>query len=290
MRNVRGKRQGLWVFTAFCIFLVNFMIVFSFVLQPELSKFVTNEDGYLQNLSTTFVSNASSKLSYGNYLFVPLKKRNIEDSYYVYEKIENGLNLITIVSKESVDEWLKDFNSEEGGMPMEVSTQLFKDMVLRQTVLLPNDFLIELPNSVDDIPITMIGSLSEEDSAQGFYSAFSSGVFEINRLPNQLQVIGKGAFQHALMRETLTLPSSVVRIEDSAFEFSEFIGTLTLPVNLQYIGKNAFANSRFNGELIVPASVEEIGENAFARASFSKTTIPDGVKVGANAFASPQPE
>ena len=92
-------------------------------------------------------------------------------------------------------------------------------------------------------------------------------------IPDDVEVIGRSAFQGAGDGGNLVIPNSVTSIDEYAFHYCNFSGTITLSDSLRYIGMNAFSESNFSGSLSLPNSVTEIGAAAFADCGLSGDLI-----------------
>ena len=120
-------------------------------------------------------------------------------------------------------------------------------------------------------------------------------------IPEGVEVIAYGAFQHCKGLETIdfpqsvksietaafsctglkhiTLPDSITTIESATFEGCEQLESVTLPKNLKAIRMMAFAKCASLKAIDIPAGVEEISNNTFEDCP-SLTTIrfPEGSK------------
>ena len=92
-------------------------------------------------------------------------------------------------------------------------------------------------------------------------------------IPDDVEVIGRSAFQGAGDGGDLVIPNSVTSIDEYAFHYCNFSGTITLSDSLRYIGTNAFSVCNFSGSLSLPNSVTEIGAAAFADCGLSGDLI-----------------
>lgn len=92
-------------------------------------------------------------------------------------------------------------------------------------------------------------------------------------IPDDVEAIGRSAFQGVGDGGNLVIPNSVISIDSYAFYECEFSGTLTLSDSLRFIGGWAFCYSHFTGSLTLPDSVTEIGGGAFAHCGLSGELI-----------------
>lgn len=88
--------------------------------------------------------------------------------------------------------------------------------------------------------------------------------------PDNMTVIGDGAFNKTCLTGSLTIPEGVKYIGDGAFGQYEapygchLTGTLYLPSTLEYVGNSAFEGTSFTGDLVLPESLTHIGVNGFS--------------------------
>lgn len=111
--------------------------------------------------------------------------------------------------------------------------------------------------------------------------AFYNTELESVTFPDNLEIIGPGAFEKCSQLSISDIPDSVKEIRDKAFyECINLCNKLTLPSNLQLLGKNAF-NSCFITSLEINCpNLEELGKYCFSYCpELSKVNIEYGVKV-----------
>ncbi|MET0979638.1 MAG: leucine-rich repeat protein, partial [Candidatus Saccharimonadales bacterium] len=122
---------------------------------------------------------------------------------------------------------------------------------------------IDIPQSLDGIPITKIGD-----------AAFTSKQLSSIVIPDGVTSIGSEAFSYNRLT-SLTIPNSVTSIGDFAVS-SNRLSSLTIPNSVTTIGSGAFfANSIAN--LIVPDSVTSVGDFAFESNQLTSLTLGCGV-------------
>ena len=155
---------------------------------------------------------------------------------------------------------------------------------------------------VDDLYITKDGTLLSYTGKAGNIT-----------IPQNVKIIGVGAFNYCRTLEKVTLPEGLIEIGESAFECcydtndidkcweinipetvsvigdSAFcmanIDSITLPKNLQYIGSYALASSRIK-TLVLPEGMKEVPTGLCNGCSYLKSvSIPNSiVKIGERAF------
>ena len=104
-------------------------------------------------------------------------------------------------------------------------------------------------------------------------------------IPNNVQTIGKGAFEKTGFT-SLTLGSSVKEIGQAAFkDCTKMTGDLVIPASVTTIGGNAFASTGFNGKLDFQAQIEEFPAAIFKGLNFTSVSFSGSVKsIGDRAF------
>ena len=105
-------------------------------------------------------------------------------------------------------------------------------------------------------------------------------------IPNDVTVLGKGAFYNWTKLFSARLPEGLITIGDYAFSCCERLESVNIPETVTSIGSHAFTLCEKLKEIIIPDSITSIGEQAFAMCfSLEKIEIPDGVtELGENAF------
>ncbi|CAK9104946.1 Putative surface protein bspA-like (TvBspA-like-625) [Durusdinium trenchii] len=106
-------------------------------------------------------------------------------------------------------------------------------------------------------------------------------------IPDNVTVIGSGAFESSGSLIRVTIPGSVTRIGTCAFKSCTSLSCVALPEALTEIGGYAFIGCSSLEHVRIPRKVTRIGEGAFAGcASLTILTIPDSVtEIGEGAFA-----
>lgn len=82
-------------------------------------------------------------------------------------------------------------------------------------------------------------------------------------IPNDIEIIGKGAFAGNYHLTTITLPNTITLIEDRAFADCDNLQKIVLSKKVTAMGNEAFINCINLKEIIIPDSVTSIGEQAF---------------------------
>ena len=96
--------------------------------------------------------------------------------------------------------------------------------------------IFTIPSQIDGKDVTEIG-----DYAFGEYE-FNSEIIQI-KMPENLKVIRRSAFQYFIKVENLEIPDSVITLENSSFSQFESIKKINLPASLEKYKGNAFEDS-----------------------------------------------
>lgn len=134
------------------------------------------------------------------------------------------------------------------------SYELYKTYV-KITKYLGEETEVNVPDKIDDLPVTVIGSLCFHDTA--------AKVTSVN------------------------IPSSVTLIDESAFYLAESLVSIVIPDTVTEIGSRAFAWCNALETVVIGAGIAEIPEYCFNHcSSLINVQIPSGVtKIGLRAFS-----
>ena len=97
------------------------------------------------------------------------------------------------------------------------------------------------------------------------------------KLNNNINRIGRNAFEDNNITGTITIPSTVREIGATAFLQNE-LTTLNLQNGLEVIGYDAFYYNRLSS-IVIPSTVKDLGEFSFADNLLTSVTLPEGLKV-----------
>ena len=105
-------------------------------------------------------------------------------------------------------------------------------------------------------------------------------------IPNDITVIGDGAFSNCSSLKSVSIPNSVIAIGDSAFSRCEFLTSISIPKGVTSIGSNAFSGCWRLTSITLLDSVTSIGDSAFYNCSaLDSIFIPNSVTtMGSNPF------
>lgn len=114
------------------------------------------------------------------------------------------------------------------------------------------------------------------------YSAERNSYLEKVVLPNDLKIIGAGAFRFSHNLKEINLPNSIEEIRYEAFNQCYSLENISFKElkNLRRISDSAFEGCEFNTHIEFPSSIEELGYNAFSSAK------PLSIKFRSNKFVS----
>ena len=127
---------------------------------------------------------------------------------------------------------------------------------------------------IASLPIETMRSLSIED---GVLIRCKDGSSVIS-VPEDVSVIGEGAFKNCEKLETLKLGDNIESMLTEACRGCKSLKSLTLPQNVKYVGESAFRDCTSLGSLVVENDDIELGERAFENcATLSSIELADGI-------------
>lgn len=106
-------------------------------------------------------------------------------------------------------------------------------------------------------------------------------------VPDSVESIGEGAFEHCSSLIGITIPNSVMSIGASAFRSCSKLANVEIPDSISVIERRVFQGCGNLANVEIPDSVRRINENAFSACSnLVNVGIPDSVNgIGRNAFS-----
>ena len=147
------------------------------------------------------------------------------------------------------------------------------------------DFEFIMTNMIFINKVDISGAELENNELPGsaFYaesSAERKSYLEKVVLPNDLKIIGTGAFRFSHNLKEINLPNTIVEIRYGAFYQCYSLENISFKdlKNLKRIGDSAFEGCEFNTHIEFPSSIEELGYNAFSSAK------PLSIKFRSNEF------
>lgn len=105
-------------------------------------------------------------------------------------------------------------------------------------------------------------------------------------IPNDVKIIGEGAFQGLKKLRSIVIPSNVRVIEEGAFESCKNLEKVSLSDGLEDIEAHAFTSCKSLKEIIIPNTVKSISWGSFSDCeSLKKVVMPSNIKhIDSNAF------
>ena len=105
-------------------------------------------------------------------------------------------------------------------------------------------------------------------------------------IPDNVRVIGSGAFMECENLTGISIPASVTEIGDQAFYRCSSLENIELPPSMTRIGDSAFESCKVLKSIAVPLGVKEIGYSTFYGChSLTNITLPSSVTyIGDEAF------
>ena len=105
-------------------------------------------------------------------------------------------------------------------------------------------------------------------------------------IPNDVKIIGEGAFQGLKKLRSIVIPSNVRVIEEGAFESCKNLEKVSLSDGLEDIEAHAFTSCKSLKEIIIPNTVKSISWGSFSDCeSLKKVVLPSNIKhIDSNVF------
>ncbi len=105
-------------------------------------------------------------------------------------------------------------------------------------------------------------------------------------IPNDVKIIGEGAFQGLKKLRSIVIPSNVRVIKEMAFESCKNLEKVSLSDGLEDIEAHAFTSCKSLKEIIIPNTVKSISWGSFSDCeSLKKVVLPSNIKhIDSNAF------
>lgn len=105
-------------------------------------------------------------------------------------------------------------------------------------------------------------------------------------IPNDVKIIGEGAFQGLKKLRSIVIPSNVRVIEEGAFESCKNLEKVSLSDGLEDIEAHAFTSCKSLKEIIIPNTVKSISWGSFSDCeSLKKVVLTNNIKhIDSNAF------
>ncbi len=140
----------------------------------------------------------------------------------------------------------------------------------------PQDGVVNIPESVDGIPVTAINSWAFS-GWEGLSQAWMGDpwIKSVN-IGNAVTTIGDNAFYGCTNLTSITIPSSVTSIGANAFYGCTSLTSITIPSSVTSIGDNAFYDCTNLTSIIFGNSMTSIGYSAFDNTGWYNSQ-PDGV-------------
>ena len=182
-----------------------------------------------------------------------------EELYYLVQlEDENGeryVSELTPLEPENAP-GKAEIRTEKGYMEF----ALYEDHAVLQSYL-GTDEEVEVPESVQSLPITEIGN----------------GAF------GKLVLFTENSY---IPVRRIVLPDTVARIGSAAFNACRELTEIILPKQLLFIGSRAFAGCSALKEITLPDSLKSLSAYAFSESGIRRITLPEGIEyIGRGVFA-----
>jgi hypothetical protein len=166
------------------------------------------------------------------------------------------------------------------------------------TEYLGSDKNISITNTIDDLPVTVIGNSAFDDKSlssviipSGITSigtfAFANNEYMTSiTIPDTVATIGEYAFYNCKALKSITIPDGVTNIGDLTFYKCYTLASITISGSVTNIGRAAFASCYDLKSIEIPDSITNIGDSVFSSCyDLMSITIPGGVtNIGDKAF------
>ncbi len=210
------------------------------------------EEGDLTSLNLQILGD-----SFG-FALKPLSECGITDTYYVLT-IEDVYGVLYTAAPQKIEPDLsytfKTVPTESGSMTFAVYQN-----EAHVTDYQGTDTQIEIPETVDGVPVTAVGPLAFKGDTGGDATPV---LLKKVILPSTIQTIGGYAFYYLETLEEITLPEGLRTIGDSAFGVCRALSAIELPSTLTYIGDYAFHKCTSLTSITLPGGIRHIGKGAF---------------------------
>lgn len=150
----------------------------------------------------------------------------------------------------------------------------------------PEDYELSKDGTILEVWNENLNELDlREDPAFNHVTKIQAKAFEKNCsglkkiiLPENLKVIGKGAFRGIRHLETVVFPEGLEKIEEEAFMYCREMMTLTLPNSIKTMERNAFAHCNSLEVVNIPEHLEVLSYCTFTCVIFRPLVIPSTIK------------
>jgi len=137
-------------------------------------------------------------------------------------------------------------------------------IIIKGYTSIPESGTIEIPETINGIPVTSIGSAAFEMSTK----------LKSITLPDTITSIASRAFYNSGIT-SIVIPKGVTKIEHGTFEMAR-LNSVVFNENLKEIDSFAFDWCPLK-ELNLPDGIEKIGNNAFSNTHIESIVIPESV-------------
>ena len=139
---------------------------------------------------------------------------------------------------------------------------------------------VEIPTTIDDKPVTNIGSVAFSGCASLMSVTIPVGVTNITgnaflnctsltsvSIPGGVTNIGTAVFKGCTSLTSVTIPSGVPSIKDNTFSGCTSLTSVTIPNSVTSIGISAFSGCTSLASIRIPSSIINIRNSAFSSCS-----------------------
>lgn len=150
---------------------------------------------------------------------------------------------------------------------------------------------LEIPATIDNLPVTKIGKNAFWDCSQITSVTFPTSITEIGDcafwectsltgvvIPDTVTKMGYMTFIGCTSLLSASIGKGLKAVPNQAFDSCESLQTVILPDGLESIGTGSFQNCKSLTSIVLPSSLKSIHNLAFARTGLTSVIIPNRVE------------
>lgn len=144
--------------------------------------------------------------------------------------------------------------------------------------------VMEIPATIQGIPVTEIGRCAFSNSDEIWYSSDYQEIEKLETsieelyIPDGVKIIGEGAFRE-LRAKTLRIPQSLQKVGEKAFASNFALLTVKIPKNTDIFEAGAFYDCMRLENIIFEDGIEKIPKRMFESCGIKTLSFPPSLKV-----------
>lgn len=144
--------------------------------------------------------------------------------------------------------------------------------------------VMEIPATIQGIPVTEIGRCAFSNSDEIWYSSDYQEIEKLETsieelyIPDGVKIIGEGAFRE-LRAKTLRIPQSLQKVGEKAFASNFALLTVKIPKNTDIFEAGAFSDCMRLENIIFEDGIEKIPKRMFESCGIKTLSFPPSLKV-----------